>query len=97
MTDLKHANDTLFRWYSKLIQQEEVDMSDGSKTSLRNLAWMRRTAVDSPLTFDKASRWLGFVQGCLAMRGIIDVNEERDCSRGLFTAAVGAQPTLEDK
>lgn len=34
--------------------------------------------------FDKMNRWLGFIQGVLAMRGIISVDEEREFTRPLF-------------
>ena len=94
--DLKHANDLLFSRYDSFIRRAGIDEGDPRKTSLRNLAWMCRTAIHEPMSTDKASRWLGFVQGCLAMRGIIDVDDERDYSRSLFHEAVGEQPTLEN-
>lgn len=34
--------------------------------------------------FDKMNRWLGFVQGVLAVVGIIDVDQERDVTRPLL-------------
>jgi hypothetical protein len=34
--------------------------------------------------FDKMCRWLGFVQGILAVKGIIDVDAEREYTRPLF-------------
>lgn len=36
---------------------------------------------------DKASRWLGFVQGIMFIHGLIDIDEERDISRPLFYEA----------
>ena len=96
MADLKHANDLLFSRYASFIRRAGIDEGDPRKTSLRNLAWMCRTAINEPMSTDKASRWLGFVQGCLAMRGMIDVDDERNYSRSLFHEAVGEQPTLEN-
>lgn len=92
---LRHANNLLFARYASFIRREGIDESDTSRTSLKNLAWMCQTAIKEPMSNDKASRWLGFVQGCLAMRGIIDVDEERHYSRRLFAQAVGEQATYE--
>ena len=33
---------------------------------------------------DKSNRWLGFIQGILCFKQLIDVDEERDFSRPLF-------------
>lgn len=41
------------------------------------------------LPFDKLSRWLGFVQGVLAVQGIIDVDEEREFTRPIFHQLYG--------
>lgn len=38
---------------------------------------------------DKLCRWLGFVQGVLAVQGIIDVDTERDYTRPLFHRMYG--------
>lgn len=92
---LKHANDLLFARYASFIRREGIDEADPRKTSMQNLAWMCRTAIHEPMSIDKASRWLGFVQGVLAARNIIDVDDERDYSRRLFHEATGEQPTLQ--
>lgn len=93
--ELKHANDLLFSRYASFIRRAGIDEGDPRRTSLANLAWMCSTGIHEPMSTDKASRWLGFVQGCLATRGIIDVDDERDYSRKLFHEASGKQPTLE--
>ena len=36
---------------------------------------------------DKLGRWLGYVQGVLAARGLMDVDAERDRTRGGFRSA----------
>lgn len=46
-------------------------------------------------TEDKASRWLGFVQGVLTVGGAIGVDTERDHTRPLFHALHGPAPTQE--
>lgn len=69
-----------------------VPFTQDPRLSLANLAWMCRTgaAEAATLPIDKTSRWLGFVQGCLAMRGLISVDAERDATRPLFHAAYEA-------
>lgn len=91
------ASIELFRMCLAKIEEAEaqgfIDTFAGdSYRSLANLAWMCRTAIaDGPnLPEDKVSRWLGFVQGGLAMRGLLDVGKERDVSRTLFHRAYKA-------
>jgi hypothetical protein len=36
------------------------------------------------MPIDKIARWTGFIQGVLAARGIINVDEERDRTRPIF-------------
>lgn len=58
-----------------------------------HLLWMCTTALHNLENWptDKSHRWLGFIQGCLAMQGIISVDSERDFSRPLFHAAYNEQ------
>lgn len=85
----REATRQLFARYRKIICAVTSHDEADARLSLENLAWMCRTAEASidDLPLDKLSRWLGFVQGCLAMRGLIDVDTERDVSRPLFHAA----------
>lgn len=58
-------------------------------TSLSHLLWMiGELRTDMPS--DKASRWLGFIQGCLVMRGMTSVQSERDFTRPYFTGEAAA-------
>lgn len=73
------------------------------RTALANVRWMcaEIVAKGRSLPVDKVSRWLGFVQGVLACKGLIDCDAERDVSRPLFHAAYAASgqaapPTLEN-
>ncbi|MFG6080454.1 hypothetical protein ACEUZ9_001058 [Paracoccus litorisediminis] len=104
--DIPEATRIMFERYLGIINQarHEVDPESpgDSRKSLGNLAWMCAEGMDKhdALPIDKLSRWLGFVQGCLAMRGLISVDAERDFSRPLFHAAyctAGDEPpgTLE--
>lgn len=66
-----------------------AEMEEGDKTSLANCDWMidqcLKNATTMPL--DKLNRWIGFVQGVLAVRGYLDVDAERERTRPLFHAA----------
>jgi len=76
--------------YLTLIEAQDGDPYAGDpRLSLKNLAWICRTIQEkgADLPIDKPSRWLGFVQGCLAMRGLIDVDEERSATRPRFHRA----------
>lgn len=83
----------LLRCAQRLAKAEEAGERDppdvAAGTSLRHLRWLCDTAIENsprwPL--DKVARWLGFVQGVMSVRGLLDVNEERDYSRPLFRNA----------
>ena len=70
---------------------EEIPGSN-ERTSPENLRWMLHRCLDELTTFpvDKLGRWVGFVQGVLALSGNLDVDQERDRTRGRFHAAYEA-------
>jgi hypothetical protein len=98
----REAMRVLYSRYEAIIAEAGPDKTylANGRLSLSNLAWMCRTALEQmdSLPIDKPNRWLGFIQGCLAMRGLIDVDQERNVSRPLFHAAYGgsekAPPSL---
>lgn len=69
---------------------------DGSETSFVNLRWMiMRCLGDDTMPTDKISRWIGFIQGVLATKGLLSVAAERDRTRPLFHEAyrvMGLEP-----
>tara|TARA_Y100001973_G_C5105040_1_gene284667 strand:- start:59 stop:388 length:330 start_codon:yes stop_codon:yes gene_type:complete len=80
----------LVRYVTILVENEkEWPENCPTRTQPENLIWMCETAItnldDFPI--DKTNRWLGFVQGCMAVYGMIDVDEERNLSRPLFHSA----------
>lgn len=100
---LAQANRLIFSRYARLLAGiaedpfSEDPFSSDPRLSLKNLAWMCAEGARGghEMPDDKASRWLGFVQGCMAMRGLIDVDVERDFTRPLFHAVAGEiRPTL---
>lgn len=62
---------------------------DESKHSSENLLWMLNELkihiLDWPT--DKISRWIGFIQGVGAVKGWLDVNDERNRTRPFFHKA----------
>ncbi len=95
---LARANRLLFERYLAVVEDAVAQgafppaVAEEGDASLANLIWMCRTALERLESFppDKTSRWLGFVQGVLAVHGLVRVSEERDFSRPLFHAAYRA-------
>ena len=57
-----------------------------------HLRWMLNHCLGHFMEWpvDKTSRWIGFVQGVMACRGLLDCNEERDRTRPFFHEAYKA-------
>ena len=57
--------------------------------SFPHLRWMCDTAMSNVAIWpvDKTSRWVGYIQGVMVVRGVLDVAEERDRTRPLFHKA----------
>jgi hypothetical protein len=62
------------------------------RTCPTNLHWMMERVIREIDTFplDKMGRWIGFVQGVLALSGNLDVDAERERTRARFHAAYKA-------
>lgn len=71
---------------SGAMDRREGDPDDTGLQHLANLCALAQTHIDT-YPIDKLSRWLGFVQAILTMRGLVTVQQERDFSRPLFHAA----------
>lgn len=79
--------DILFPRYLKLIEKHGSSLEDLPPKCDGDHLYMLCTdaMVNMDLyPFDKMCRWLGFIQGVLAVQGIIDVDVERDYTRPLF-------------
>lgn len=89
--------DHLFKQLDALVGSDPDRLGEPGtdRTSPYHLRWMAATVAERahewPL--DKLSRWLGFVQGIMAARGLLDVDEERDRTRPIFEAAYKADAT----
>lgn len=89
----------MFERYLTLLNVEPT-RCDKNPTYTMHLAWMCKEMVmnldDPEYPIDKAARWLGYIQGVLAVKKMIDVTEERDFSRPLFQGAYGFDPSKKD-
>lgn len=67
---------------------EHIEGSN-ERTCPENLRWMLNRIMDNIDTFplDKIGRWIGFVQGVLALSGNLDVDEERNRTRARYQQA----------
>jgi hypothetical protein len=72
-----------------LLEDAKVIAPDQPECSLENLEWMLGQIISRVdlMPNDKVNRWLGFVQGVLAAKGIMNVQAERDRTRPLFHEA----------
>lgn len=96
---LVRAHLEMFARYEVILREKgyQPAMSAVDKTSKNHLYWMcwqmsenLRTKPNYPL--DKASRWLGYVQGVLIFQGYLTTERERNFSRPLFQQAYGLNP-----
>lgn len=88
----------LFCRYHQLIADNETKLMNlPNKCDAKHLFNLCTEAIINMQSypFDKMCRWMGFVQGVLAVQGIIDVDEERDYTRPLFHRLYGREvPTF---
>lgn len=93
ITPVAKASVTLFERYSAVLKPLPEFDSTVDGCSREHLLWMCQTAIENATSWpvDKLSRWLGFVQGVLTLRGLLTVDGEREFSRPLFHAAYADQ------
>jgi len=90
--DLYEATLKAFERYARILSNmgyEPFNKAEVDACHFNHLLWMcdecmRTILTEERWTIDKYNRWLGFVQGVLASKGVIDVNEERDITREWF-------------
>lgn len=72
-----------------MAETDEVGRRGSAKIRFAHLIKMCEIGAANAGTWpaDKTGRWLGYVQGCLAVRGLLDVDAERDLTRGDFRTA----------
>lgn len=84
---IEHGTYTAFQRYIDMLKAKKVEpenLADDDPTSDKHLLWMcieAKSKIGHGWSLDKASRWLGFVQGCLIMKKYTTVRAERDITR----------------
>lgn len=75
-----------YRYVNILSPIRDLDRHlDSQQTSNKHLLKMLITILeDNTLPEDKISRWMGFIQGVMIMKGYVSVSTERDAARPLF-------------
>jgi len=69
--------------YFDLLNCEPVENSNEALTD-SHLAWMLTELSKPDMSETKKHRWLGYIQGVMATKSHIVVNEERDATRDVF-------------
>ena len=65
-----------------------VEQKPGDETNPVHLIWMLQQIKDnSEMSQTKRHRWLGYIQGVLVMKGVFNVEEEREYTRPIFNGA----------
>ncbi|AXH72424.1 MAG: hypothetical protein [Caudoviricetes sp.] len=73
------------RYIEILTPLQDIEKDSLESTSNSHLISMCETIISNDsLSEDKISRWLGFIQGVIVMKGYTTVNTERDFSRPMF-------------
>lgn len=86
---------TLFKRYRAIILDNEDKLNGGvSECAAGHLVNLCTEVIDNhqKYPFDKLSRWMGFVQGVLAVNGLISVEDERNFSRPFLHAIHKRKP-----
>lgn len=85
-TPVQEATLKLFARYRQILEGRDKTEEVPAGCGYKHLQWMVETALAFGHAWpeDKLSRWLGFVQGVMTMRGALAVDVERAVSRVLF-------------
>lgn len=82
--------------YLEILNSVKTIDTSLNRCSNENLVFMCEEIIKKEMVDDKISRWLGFIQGCMAMKGYIDVDDERKFSRPLFQCVYKNQGTIQN-
>lgn len=82
---------SLFTRYQKVMYAQPYEERTESRCDYQSLIILCDEAIQNGHTYpmDKMHRWLGFVQGVLASRGVISIDGEREFTRPLFHKLYG--------
>lgn len=87
-TPIHQVNANLAKRYLEVLLNNKSQRDEPECTGVDHLIGMCRWIITHPDVFiDKQSRWIGFIQGVMAMRGFVSVQEERCLTRPMFHKA----------
>lgn len=69
--------------YYDILNVQPIENSDEPLQDT-HIAWMLTKLSSDDMSETKKHRWLGFIQGCMAYRGLLTVNDERNATRDIF-------------
>lgn len=72
------------RYIDLLANTQTAPFAGAALTEIDHLIWMLQEIQKLEMSETKANRWLGYVQGCLTMHGLISVEAERNFTRSIF-------------
>jgi hypothetical protein len=81
--ELVKSTQDIFRIYQTLLEDEKTVLKYPEYTKEYLLNFCKK-ALEEKMTVDKLSRWLGFIQGVLIMNGVLEQEQERTRTRGIF-------------
>lgn len=91
ITPIQQVNVNLATRYLEIVATIRPNTNPADPTSIQHIEAMCRHLIDHPdMLLDKQSRWLGYIQGVLAVRGHLNVMEERDLTRPMYHEAYRA-------
>ena len=71
-------------YLDNICELAEVRCDESHPQAYHHLAWMCHTIIHKPMSDTKANRWLGYVQGVLAVNDKLCVASERTRTRETF-------------
>lgn len=79
--------DNLLDRYDHYLSEDTKLPETGYQSALHLRGMITQLRFDTSQSLTKKHRWLGYIQGVMCTHGLIDVDTERDWTRGLFRGA----------
>jgi hypothetical protein len=85
-------------YYADVIRQEGCVVQENGPTRLSHAGWMCGKIVEfvDDKDYDKANRWLGFVQGILSTYEIFTIDQMREHNRSAPEHKAGRAATVDE-
>lgn len=79
--------DNLLDRYDQYLSEDTKLPETGYQSASHLRGMITQLRYDTSQSLTKKHRWLGYIQGVMCTHGLIDVDTERDLTRGLFRGA----------